>query len=101
MEVKHVMDAEPSCYPDQKAYSVLLKGCLDAGALNEALNVTQCAYALQSADKKIRAPGVEEYLLSALCSCLSSGTAAQQEAAQTFVTDLKQRCGVDVASLPK
>lgn len=102
MEVKRTMDAEPSCHADEKANSVLLKGCLDAGALNEALNVTRVAYALESTEKpKKRAPGVEERLLSELCSRLSSGTAAQQDGAKSLVADLKLRHGVDVASLPK
>jgi pentatricopeptide repeat protein len=100
MEVKQTLDAEPSCHPDQKANSVLLKGCLDAGALNEALKVTRSAYA-QSKDKKRAAPGVEEHLLSELCSRLSSGTSAQQEAGQSLAADLKQFNNVDVASLPK
>merc|ERR1719217_389522 len=102
MEVKITMDAEPSCHADEKANSVLLKGCLDAGALNEALNVTRVAYALESTEKpKKRAPGVEEHLLSELCSRLSSGTAAQRDGAKSLVADLKLRHGVDVASLPK
>merc|ERR1719247_80937 len=102
MEVQATMDAEPSCHPDEKACSVLLKGCLDAGALQEALKVTRVAYALESTEKpKKRAPGVEERLLSELCSRLSSGTAAQQDGAKSLVADLKLRHGVDVACLPK
>merc|ERR1719213_1517394 len=102
MEVHSTMAAEPSCHPDEKAFSVLVKGCLDAGALNEALNVTRVAYALESTEKpKKRAPGVEEHLLSELCSRLSSGTAAQRDGAKSLVADLKLRHGVDVASLPK
>jgi len=101
MEVKAAMDAEPSCHPDEKACSVLLKGCLDARAFQEALNVTRSAYALHSADKRARAPGVEGHLLSELCAHLSSGNAAQQDAAKSLATDLRLRHGLDVASLPK
>jgi len=101
MEIKTVMDAEPSCYPDEKACSVLLKGCLDAGALQQALKVAQSAYALQNTDKKARAPGVEGHLLSELCTRLSAGTAAQQDAGKSLAADLKLRHGLDVASLPK
>jgi len=101
MEVKATLDAEPSCHPDEKACSVLLKGCLDAGSLQQALKVVHSAYALQNADKKAHAPGVEGHLLSELCTRLSSGTTAQQDAGKSLAADLKLHRGVDVASLPK
>merc|ERR1719335_300784 len=100
IDVKNTMDAEPSCHPDEKACSVLLKGCLDGGALQEALKVTRSAYALQSADKRSRAPGVEGHLLSELCARLSSGNEAQQAAAKSLAADLKRRHSLDIASLP-
>jgi len=38
------------CLPDQKAYSVLLNGCVQAGALKEAVQVARCAYLLPGKD---------------------------------------------------
>jgi pentatricopeptide repeat protein len=44
------MVTEMRCLPDQKAYSVLLQGCMHAGALVEAVQVARCAYLLPGKD---------------------------------------------------
>jgi pentatricopeptide repeat protein len=101
MEVHATMEAEPSCHADEKAFSVLVQGCLDAGALPEALKVVRSAYGLDATGKRASTPGVEGSLVSEVCSRLSSGSAAQQDAGQTLAKELKNRHGVDVTALPK
>jgi len=50
LTVYNKMVEELRCSPDQKAYSVLLNGCAQAGALKEAVQVARCAYGLPGTD---------------------------------------------------
>jgi pentatricopeptide repeat protein len=50
LSVYNKMVSELQCLPDQKAFSVLLNGCIQAGALKEAVQVTRCAYLLPGKD---------------------------------------------------
>lgn len=67
--------------PDQKAYSVLLSGCLHAGAVEEAVRVARCAFRLPghglAVADTVRGPpaGVEPKLLADLAAQLKSSRA--------------------------
>lgn len=50
LTVYNQMVTELRCSPDQKAYSVLLTGCMQAGALKEAVQVARCAHGLPGKD---------------------------------------------------
>lgn len=50
LTVYNKMVVELQCLPDQKAFSVLLNGCIQAGALKEAVQVARCAYNLEAED---------------------------------------------------
>jgi len=50
LSVYNKMIVELGCLPDQKAYSVLLNGCIQVGALKEAVQVARCAYLLPGKD---------------------------------------------------
>jgi len=65
------------CLPDQKAYSVLLNGCIQAGALKEAVQVTRCAYllpseGLQTAEYAEHVVGVEPRIMCSIDAKLRS-----------------------------
>merc|ERR1719453_2990192 len=63
MQVHDRMASDPACRPDEKAYSVLVRGCLQANGLNEAIRALRCAYGLDKTAKG-HAPGVETELLA-------------------------------------
>merc|ERR1719389_63642 len=46
LTVYNKMVGELQCLPDQKAFSVFVNGCMQAGALKEAVLVTRCSYLL-------------------------------------------------------
>jgi len=71
LSVYNKMVGELQCLPDQKAFSVLVNGCIQAAALKEAVQVTRCAYMLPA--KGLDAPtrdqrpvGMESKLVSML-----------------------------------
>jgi len=73
LTVYNKMVTELQCLPDQKAFSVLLNGCIQAGALKEAVQVARCAYSLRVDDlvapegnRKDVTVGVEHKFLYAL-----------------------------------
>jgi len=71
LQVYNKMVEELHCLPDQKAYSVLLGGCMQAGALKEAVQVARCAYLLPGKDlvaseAEEMAVGVEPKIMSTL-----------------------------------
>merc|ERR1719321_1447030 len=107
MEAHDAMAAESSCLPDKKAYSVLLQGCLDANALEQAMHVVRCAYRLPTRGKAGGrthqgrfVPGVEAGLLSELVARLRLGDVAQQEEAQSLTVDLDMHHQLDVDAVP-
>jgi len=71
LTVYNQMVKELRCSPDQKAYSVLLNGCMQAGALKEAVQVARCAFGLPgtdllAAEGEANNPGVEPKIMSML-----------------------------------
>ncbi|CAK9033739.1 unnamed protein product [Durusdinium trenchii] len=63
-----------TCKPDAKTYTVMLRGCLQAGLLEKAVSVVRCAYHLPGHDlcqTTGPAPGVEPACLEDLFSALS------------------------------
>lgn len=60
------------CVPDAKTYTVLLRGCLQAGLVDKAIAVTRCAYHLPGHDLRkthgeyqgVEASGLEDLLAS-------------------------------------
>jgi len=78
LSVYNKMVVEMGCLPDQKAYSVLLNGCIHAGALKEAVQVTRCAYLLPGKDlvtseRQQMEVGVEQKIMLTLdCKLINS-----------------------------
>jgi pentatricopeptide repeat protein len=91
LTVYNKMIAELQCLPDQKAFSVLLNGCIQAGSLKEAVQVARCAYNLpaQGLDKpegrEERAVGVENKTLATLDSKVR-----QQKLASDVIQDWEE-----------
>merc|ERR1719240_441077 len=98
------MISDSSCKPDERAYSVLVRGCVNANALDEAVHAMRCAYQLSADGKdRTRAPvqrrppvGVEREVLAEAVARLRSGGAAHSEAACRLVADLEAQHGLDV-----
>merc|ERR1719159_2113992 len=92
------MIEEAGCQPDQKLYSVLSRGCLQAGLSQKAAMVVRVAYQLPGhnmAISKWGSPaGVESKLLEEIVSTLSSGNKAEKEIANELVVDLKEYRGM-------
>eukprot|EP00929_Paragymnodinium_shiwhaense_P009793 TRINITY_DN11412_c0_g1_i1.p1 TRINITY_DN11412_c0_g1~~TRINITY_DN11412_c0_g1_i1.p1 ORF type:complete len:992 (-),score=336.10 TRINITY_DN11412_c0_g1_i1:447-3422(-) len=67
---------EQSCFPDAKFYAVLVGGCVQAGSLQEAVQVARCAYRLPSRmlatapERRGQAVGVENKVLQDLAAKL-------------------------------
>lgn len=96
LSVHDTMVADLQESPDQKAYSVLLSGCLQAGAPDEALRVARCAYrlpghGLAEPDASTAPVGVEARLLSDL----SQQVQRRPDLKQSF-EELAQAAGVKI-----
>merc|ERR1719253_3457 len=91
------MITEAGVRPDQKTYSVLCRGCLTQGALEQCGSVVRVAYGLAS---KLAAPdyapGLEPRLLEEVIAALS-GNATAERLAVPLLADLKA-LGVHVES---
>merc|ERR1719460_1101373 len=94
MQLHDTMIEESGCLPDQKLYTVLARGCLQAGLSQKAVKVVRCAYQLpghgMASPKRGQVSGVESKLLEELVSALNSGNAADKETAQELIADLKE-----------
>merc|ERR1719359_1043029 len=92
------MIEEAGCQPDEKLYTVLGRGCLQAGFLQKSARVIRAAYQLPGHDmavpKRGGPSGVESKLLEEVVSTLSSGNKAEKELANELVVDLKEHRGV-------
>jgi len=65
--------------PDEMTYSVLVKGCLQAGLVDKAVQLAKCAHGLAEPKvNSVRAPGINARCLDELVSAL--GGASSQEA---------------------
>lgn len=67
------------CVPDTKTYTVMLRGCLQAGLLEKALAVTRCAYHLPGHDLRETDGWYQGVDGSALEDLLASLTSEQRE----------------------
>jgi pentatricopeptide repeat protein len=91
LTVYNKMINDLQCLPDQKAFSVLLNGCIQAGALKEAVQVARCAYNLpgQGLEKpdgrQDRPVGVENKIMSTLDSKIR-----QQKPASDVIEDWEE-----------
>merc|ERR1719453_2265358 len=90
---------EAGCQPDEKLYTVLGRGCLQAGFLAKAAKVIRAAYQLpghgMAVPKRGVPCGVEAKLLEEVVSTLNSGNKAEKELANDLVVDLKEHRGVN------
>merc|ERR1719214_200032 len=88
------MIEEAGCQPNQKLYSVLGRGCLQAGFSEKAVQVVRCAYQLaghnMATPKRGQVAGVENKLLEEVVSTLNSGNMNDKENAQELIKDLKE-----------
>jgi len=98
MQVHDRMAADPACRPDEKAYSVLVRGCLQANGIDEGLRALRAAYRLDQ-NGKGRVPGVEVEILADAMARLRSGSVAHREAASLLVSELKAKHGLDVETM--
>lgn len=84
------------CVPDAKTYTVLLRGCLQAGLVDKALAVTRCAYHLPGHDLRETDGWYQGVEPSGLEDLLASLASEQREA---LVKDL-QKQGISCPSQP-
>merc|ERR1719146_189464 len=98
LNLHDTMIEEAGCQPDEKLYSVLSRGCLQAGFSQKAAKVIRAAYQLPGNDmavpKQGSPPGVEAKLLEEVVSTLSSGNKAEKECANELVLHLKEYRGI-------
>mmetsp|Transcript_58723 Transcript_58723/g.109970 ORF Transcript_58723/g.109970 Transcript_58723/m.109970 type:complete len:850 (-) Transcript_58723:43-2592(-) len=84
-----------SCTPDEKTYTVMLRGCLQAGQAEKALAVVRCAYHLQG-HSLLETPGapqgVEAQSLEELLSALGPGPQREK-----LIKDLHEQRGLAVS----
>merc|ERR1719387_429657 len=84
LEVHDEMVRELQAPPDQKAFNVLLGGCIKAWAMEEAVRVARCAYGLpghglaEPQDGWGASPGVDQKLLAELAMKLRSARADEK-----------------------
>merc|ERR1719393_172138 len=99
LQLHDTMIEEAGCQPDEKLYSVLARGCLQAGLSQKAVKVVRCAFQLpdhgMAIPKRGQAAGVESKLLEELVSALSWGNTGDKEAAQQLIADLKEHRGIN------
>merc|ERR1719281_407853 len=82
LELHDNMITEAGVEPDERTYSVLARGCLQAGSCEKAANVVRAAYRLnpQGLVMPKRAPGIEIRVLEEVMNALSAAPNAEQVA---------------------
>mmetsp|Transcript_17588 Transcript_17588/g.33154 ORF Transcript_17588/g.33154 Transcript_17588/m.33154 type:complete len:716 (-) Transcript_17588:90-2237(-) len=76
------MVREERCLPDEKLFSALVKGCLQAGSVDKAVEFVRCAHNLPGHNlrqPKSSAPGVEPRCIDEVISRLGAGSGAAME----------------------
>eukprot|EP00434_Breviolum_minutum_P020644 symbB.v1.2.018202.t1/scaffold1209.1/size131499/3 len=76
LDIYKEMIGELGRMPDRKAHTVLVDGCLNAGAFDEAVQVCRCAYGFGAPELQVRAGitvGVEAKVLSDLANKVALG----------------------------
>merc|ERR1719174_3163845 len=98
-----MMIEESGCQPDEKFYSALARGCLQAGALEKAVSVVRCAYHLPGSGLTAsRGPpvGLETRVLDEVIAKLKAGGARDRETAAALLAELKTDSrGADVSDV--
>jgi len=86
------------CELDQKAYTVIARGCLNGGCLQKAVEVVRCAYLLSGHGlaQPSRVVGVEMKVLEEVVMRLNQGSPADAEAGCNLLADLKRHRGLNV-----
>eukprot|EP00435_Cladocopium_sp_Y103_P041225 s965_g11.t1 len=82
LDIYKEMIGELGRLPDRKAHTVLVDGCLNAGAFEEAVQVCRCAYGFGSPELSVRGSitvGVEPKALSDLANKVASGRVGSVE----------------------
>merc|ERR1719409_1321023 len=91
--------SDGGCAPDQKTYSCLARGCLNAGAMEKAAEVIRCAFHLPGhsmVQTKGSPMGVETRLLEEVVMKLNAGSRGEVEVGQDLLTDLKKHRNINV-----
>merc|ERR1719160_599502 len=90
LQLHDSMITEAGVEPDERTYSVLARGCLQAGSCEKAANVVRAAYRLnpQGLVMPKRAPGIEIRVLEEVMNALSAAPNAEQLAVP-LLADLK------------
>merc|ERR1719420_1969298 len=87
------MIEQQGCQPDQKLYSVLVRGCLQSGLIEKAAEVVRCAYHVSGHTMAVAtrfAPsGIEPRTLEEVVVRLNAGSRVEKECAQKLLADLK------------
>merc|ERR1719311_1585858 len=86
------MIEESGCQPDEKFYSALVRGCLQAGALEKAVSVVRCAYHLPGSGlttSRGTPVGLETRVLDEVIAKLKAGGARDQETAAALLAELR------------
>lgn len=97
------MITEAGCAPDDKFYSVLARGCLQAGALVKAAAVVRCAHHLPGhhmPTSRGSPPGLEPKAVDEVLSKLSASSTKDQGLAAQLSSDLKAAGVRTVRSAP-
>lgn len=82
LDIYKEMIGELGRLPDRKAHTVLVDGCLNAGAFEEAVQVCRCAYGFGSPELSVRGSitvGVEPKALSDLANKVAAGRVGSVE----------------------
>merc|ERR1719301_30431 len=99
LQLHDTMIEEAGCQPDEKLYSVLGRGCLQAGFSQKAAKVIRIAYQLpghgMAVPKRGGPSGVDAKLLEEVVSTLSSGNKADKEIANELFLHLKEYRGIN------
>jgi len=75
--------------PDEMTYKVLVKGCLQAGLLEKAVQLTKCAHGVGSQKITGVPPGVGEQCLSELISALGGQGSSAAKALRADIAESK------------
>merc|ERR1719263_2228203 len=86
------------CEPDQKTYTVLVRGCLTTGSLLKAVDMIRCAYLLpgHGCRQPSKCHGVEMKVLEEVVMRLNQGGPGDTEASRDLLADLRKYRNLNV-----
>jgi pentatricopeptide repeat protein len=76
----HDQMLKEGCQPDEMLYSCLVKGCMQAGLLDKAVQLTKCAHGVGGVKGKGMPPGIGDRCLAELMSALGGAGSAEAKA---------------------